>query len=269
MKYYLSIAQELKAYVKDVDGKKGIVTGYFSAFNNVDADGDMIMPGAFLKSISETGPNSTQPRIKHLLNHSTGQPIGKLMELKEDSYGLYYESQIGSHNLGVDFVKMVVSGLITEHSIGYKTIKRRDHDTLTVERWGDQVPVRQLIELQLWEGSSLTAWGANEMTPLTGLKSLTADQALVRIPLLKSAIKNGTFTDATFEILVAELSAIEQAFKELSEGKTNTDGSVIDAIKSFSTQLSGTTQPDGNSRTTEPNGADLLDAMKSFSLQLN
>ena len=41
--------------IKDVDGKKGIVTGYFSDFNSIDSDGDIIKPGAFQKSISHYG----------------------------------------------------------------------------------------------------------------------------------------------------------------------------------------------------------------------
>src|SRR5690349_1501637 len=112
------------AAITDVDEKKGIITGYFSHFNNVDSDGDIIRPGAFTKTIRENGPKSTQPRIKHLMNHDASQPLGKLTDLREDETGLAYESNIGTHNLGRDFIKMVESGLITEHSIGFKTIKK-------------------------------------------------------------------------------------------------------------------------------------------------
>ncbi len=42
--------------VKDVDTKQGVVTGYFSAFGNVDSDGDIMMPGAFKRSIQDWGP---------------------------------------------------------------------------------------------------------------------------------------------------------------------------------------------------------------------
>ena len=156
---YLIKTSHLPASFKDVDSKKGIVTGYFSHFNNVDSDGDIIRPGAFTKTIREAGPQSTQPRIKHLFNHNPAQPLGKLTDLKEDATGLYYESQIGTHTLGNDFVKMVESGLITEHSIGFKTIK----STSLKDTGGED-----MTELKLWEGSSLSAWGSNELTPITG-----------------------------------------------------------------------------------------------------
>jgi len=116
---YKSLAGEIKS----VDVSKRTVSGYFSAFDKVDSYGDVVRKGAFAKTIMEQGPNSTQPRIKHLLNHDVSQPIGKIIELKEDNYGLFYVSEIGTHSLGEDFLKMVDSGLITEHSIGYQTIK--------------------------------------------------------------------------------------------------------------------------------------------------
>lgn len=197
------------AQFKDADVKKGIVTGYFSHFNSVDGDGDIIRPGAYLKTIRESGPASTKPRIKHLLNHDSHKPIGKLLDLKEDSTGLYYESQIGNHGLGVDFIKMVESGLISEHSVGFQTVKKN-----AVKEAGAKY---ELLELRLFEGSSLTSWGANMNTPLTGLKSeQKATFAANRIELLGKAIKDGTFTDETFDLLDIELKQLQQLFIDLT-----------------------------------------------------
>ena len=53
--------------IKDVDTKSRIVAGYFSAFNNVDSDGDLIKPGAFTKSINERGPGSSSNRKMKVL----------------------------------------------------------------------------------------------------------------------------------------------------------------------------------------------------------
>ena len=108
--------------IKDIDSKQGIITGYFSAFGNVDSYGDIMMPGAFQRSIADWGPEG-KGRIKHLMNHDPSQPLGKILELKEDGYGLYYRSQIGKHRLGQDFIKMVESDLIKEHSIGFRTLR--------------------------------------------------------------------------------------------------------------------------------------------------
>lgn len=196
---------------KDVDGKKGIVTGYFSAFDNVDGDGDIIRKGAFEKTIRENGPKSSKPRIKHLMNHDPSQPLGLLQELKEDDYGLYYESKLGSHSLGTDFIKMVESDLITEHSIGYRTIKRNQLQDYEGYQRNPKAGWFELTELKLWEGSSLTAWGANANTPITGMKTEFAVQKMNnRIDLLTKAMRDGTFTDDTFELLEIELQQIKQ-----------------------------------------------------------
>lgn len=200
---------------KDIDGKKGIVTGYFADFNSIDTDGDIIRPGAFTKSISEWGPSSAKKRIKHLLNHDTSKPLGVLVVLKEDQKGLYYESQLGTHSLGVDFIKMVDSGLVTEHSIGFTTIKYNQLKPWNEWRQGEAA--RELTDLKLYEGSSLTAWGANMNTPITGLKTeLKIKKVNDRISLLCKAIESGTFTDETFELLIIELKQLQQFVSEVA-----------------------------------------------------
>lgn len=200
----------LIASIKDMDAKQGIVTGYAASFGTLDADRDIIMPGAFTKTIKEQGPQSAQPRIKYLLNHNTSQPLGLPQVLKEDTKGLYYESKVGTNSIAVDFLKMVDSGLITEHSIGFNTIRKTvinpDAD------WREQTT--QIHEVKLYEFSALTAWGANQYTPLIGVKSLKSVED--RIERLIKATENGTFTDSTFIFLNDELLFLQKAFKDIS-----------------------------------------------------
>lgn len=203
---------------KDVDGKKGIVTGYFAHFDSIDSDGDIIKKGAFIKTISEYGPTARKPRIKHLMNHDPSHPLGKLIELKEDNYGLYYESNVGTHANGADFIKMIESELITEHSIGYRT--QKSNQLKPWSEWREGEAMRELTELKLWEGSSLTAWGANPNTPLTGLKAqFKAEKMSKRMGLLIKALRDGTFTDETFDLLEIELKQLQQAFIDLSKSE--------------------------------------------------
>ena len=191
--------------------KKGIVTGYFSRFGNVDSDGDIIKAGAFAKTVKEQGPNSAQPRIKHLMNHNPSMPLGKLLSLKEDSTGLVYESQVGSHALGQDFIKMVESGLITEHSIGYKTIKRNQLQDYSGYQRNPSKGMFEITEAKLFEGSSLTAWGANPMTPLTGLKNaVNIDNIISQQTAIEKFCKDSTATDETIEMLLLHSKQLSQ-----------------------------------------------------------
>lgn len=198
--------------IKDADKRKGIVTGYFAAFNNKDADGDVILKGAFTRTISEQGPASSKPRIKHLQNHDITKPVGKLLVLQEDDKGLYYESQVGSHTLGQDFIKMVDSGLVTEHSIGFKTIN---------EKKSDDDETNYLTELRLWEGSSLTGWGSNFETPITGMKGLNKTELITQLEkrsqALDSFCRNTTASDETIEMLLNYKDQLLQVISDFSE----------------------------------------------------
>ena len=198
---YKSLGME----VKDVDAKEGIVSGYFSAFGMVDSDGDIMMPGAFKRSIQDWGPNG-KSRIKHLLNHDPSKPLGKIQELDEDEYGLKYVSKIGTHSLGKDFIKMVESGLIAEHSIGFKILRE--------QKSGD---ANQIHEVMLFEGSSLTAWGANENTPMIGMKNMgTIADIQAQIKSFEKFIRDSDVTDETIDLCLIKVKQLAQALEMMS-----------------------------------------------------
>lgn len=191
--------------VKDVDTKQGVVSGYFSAFGNVDSDGDIMMPGAFKRSIQDWGPEG-KGRIKHLLNHDPSKPLGKIQVLKEDEYGLYYESKVGTHTLGKDYIKMIESGLIAEHSIGFKTLREQKAEN------GNQIH-----EVMLFEGSSLTAWGANEATPLIGMKNMyTIEQLQDQIKSFEKFIRNSDVTDETIDLCMLKVKQLAEMVERMS-----------------------------------------------------
>lgn len=200
--------------IKDVDGRKGIVTGYFANFDSLDSDGDVIKQGAFTKTIAQTGPQSAKPRIKHLLNHDPSKPLGVITVLKEDNKGLYYESKLGSHSLGMDFVKMVESNLISEHSIGYQT--KKFNQVTAWEDWKEGDIRRELTELKLWEGSSLTAWGANPNTPLTGLKNeIEINKLLNKAEEIERFCRDTKASDETIEMLLLYNKQLLQSITDL------------------------------------------------------
>lgn len=206
--------KSLQGSIKAVDTEKRIVSGYFSAFDKVDSYGDVVRKGAFAKTIMEQGPNSTQPRIKHLLNHDVSQPLGKIVKLEEDAYGLYYESEIGTHSLGQDFLKMVDSGLITEHSIGYRVVK--------FNKIGDDEKqgMYELTELKLYEGSSLTGWGVNQYTPLVSGAKADTEKLAERIKKLEKFIKSAEPSQETIELLMLEIKQLMQLVADAIDNTT-------------------------------------------------
>lgn len=194
--------------LKDLDPKGRTVQFYGSAFGVLDAHDDIVVRGAFAKTIQENGPASAKPRIKHLLQHNSNRIVGKFTELVEDERGLLCTSLLADTADGKDTLKLYELDLF-EHSIGFNTIKQ-EYDSTT--------GVRRITEVKLWEVSAVT-WGACEDTPLVSLKSMAhADRAVgyaARISKLCKALRTGEMQDATYQSLEAELSALETAYKEL------------------------------------------------------
>lgn len=187
----------IPAKIKDMDRKTGVVTGYFAQFGDVDSDMDMIVPGAFAKSIMENGPDGKN-RIMHLYQHDVMKPLAKPMTLMEDSYGLYFESKIVGTTYGEDVMKLYEAGVINEHSIGFQTMMSDPKEGYT-----------EIKEVKLFEGSTVT-FGANENTPFTGFKSMTATEAVQKMQTISKAFRKGDFTDDTFNLLEIQMKQLEQ-----------------------------------------------------------
>lgn len=202
MEYYLT--KDVGEAVKDVDSVKGIVTGYFSIFGNKDSDGDIVLPGAFRKTLKENGPGSDKPRILHLYMHDPYKPLSKPFVLKEDKMGLYFESKISDTSLGKDVLQLYLDKVLTEHSIGYQIVKR--------EVDGEE-ETQKLIELKLWEGSTVS-WGANMDALVSTVKEegqtgRSWDILISKLDALQTAVK-GNYTDDTARQLEIQFNQLKQ-----------------------------------------------------------
>lgn len=196
--------------IKNVDKKARIFEGYYTAFHNEDSDGDIGVPGMTLESVKAQGPKSAQPRIKFFLNHDVTQPIGKMVDMGEDSYGAWYRAEIGDWTDAENFLKMADFGAITEHSYGLNVVKRLKADT------------RKMTQVDVWEASPLTHWGANSQTPFISLgKSATKQDQLTywikRQETLDSFIRNGTATDDFLQSLSVEVKFLTQQIINLTK----------------------------------------------------
>lgn len=151
---------ELKTLPVEFDAKgvrnDGTFEGYASTFNNIDSGFDVVMPGAFTKSLDER-PAS---KIKMLWQHDSTQPIGVWKTAIQDSRGLFVKGKILKDvQKGAEAYALMKEGVIDSMSIGYKTLE------------SDYIKsgVRQLKELGLME-ISLVTFPMNEQATVTGLK---------------------------------------------------------------------------------------------------
>ena len=69
---------------------EGRFQGYASVFGRLDDGGDIVMPGAFGKSLGLRGRH----RIKMLFQHDPKEPVGTWDVLREDDFGLWAEGRL-------------------------------------------------------------------------------------------------------------------------------------------------------------------------------
>jgi HK97 family phage prohead protease len=142
--------------------EKGQFEGYASVFNNVDRHGDVVMPGAFRKTISEN------PSVPILWQHDQSKPIGVTMAIREDQNGLLVKGELNLETqLGREAYSLLKQGALKGLSIGYQVIK----DDLAGR-------VRQLKEVRLME-YSLVTFPANELAQVTSIKQMDNDMIMM------------------------------------------------------------------------------------------
>ena len=198
------------------DLKQGVVSGYFAMFGNKDLDGDIIERGAFTKTIQERGPNGKQ-LIKYLLDHDRYKAVAKIQSLEEDSKGLRYSAKIGTHSLGLDFMKMIESELINQHSFGFVTIK---------ELYDSQAKANRIKEVMMHEGSAIQFLGANPETTYIDLKSDT--DAMQYLDRLEKFIRTTDCTDETIITLETRLKSLTALLKPV-DTTLNDKGADLDS----------------------------------------
>jgi hypothetical protein len=144
------VFDEIKA---SEDGEGRTIEGYGSIYGNVDSYGDIVLAGAFTKTLKRGRP-------KMLWQHNSEQPIGVWNEIEERDTGLWLKGTILPTVLGNDVYTLAKAGALDGLSIGYRT-KKHEFDT--------EKEIRKLIELELFE-VSLVTFPANPKALITGVK---------------------------------------------------------------------------------------------------
>lgn len=220
MKGLLEVKRNNEKSVSDVDLKNRVVTGYLSSFDNVDHSGDIIVKGAYTKTLKERRND-----IVFLNQHRWEQPHGKFAVLQEDQKGLYFESEpLIKTSYSEDALKLYDAGIMTDHSVGFVTI--------TKETKGQN---RILKELKLYEGSNVTI-GDNPNTPFTGFKSLSLTETNDKISTILKFFKNGTVTDETFYLLEIALKDLQKQAYEIGSSQLKPElksNAEVDTINAF------------------------------------
>lgn len=152
----------------------GSVECYSAIFGNVDDYKDIILPGAFTKTITE---RVAAGRVLMLNSHdwTAGGVIGGMRSALEDNIGLLTNSDFSSVHDAQEVRTLIKEGFLDGVSVGIRVVQ-----------WEVQDQIRLIKECILWE-HSIAPFPANDMARVIGIKS--APRPFLDLPLAASATK--------------------------------------------------------------------------------
>jgi HK97 family phage prohead protease len=136
--------------------------GHGSIFGNVDLGGDVMLPGAFKRTLKAHKAASTMPAMFWM--HRPDQVAGVWHDMKEDEKGLHVRGELADTPLGNEMRALLKMKAVRGLSIGYRAV---DTDY-------DRDSNRLLKEVDLWE-VSIVSLAMNPLAKVEAVKSrLTA-----------------------------------------------------------------------------------------------
>lgn len=152
----------------------GEFTGYGAIFNNEDLGRDVIMPGAFAKSLARRPAG----KVKMLRGHDQSEPIGIWTELTEDGKGLRAKGKlILETTKGRETHALMRAGALDGLSIGFRSVK---------DRFDRAKGIRFLEELDVPEISIVT-FPMNPRATVATVKSADMERARALIAAIHRA----------------------------------------------------------------------------------
>lgn len=146
------------------DDEKGEFSGYGSIFGNKDLGNDVVVEGAFAKSIGRKGAKA----VKMLYQHRADEPIGVFDEIIEDRRGLKVKGRLAmGTQRGREVYELMKMGAIDGLSIGYR-VEPKGYD------YDDKGKRRYLKSVDLMEISAVTF----PMNPKARVSAVKSDRTV-------------------------------------------------------------------------------------------
>jgi hypothetical protein len=159
---------ELKAISDD-----GVFEGYGSVFGNEDWYRDIIVKGAFAKSLAAHKLKGTMPSM--CWQHDSEKVVGVYEEMREDDYGLFLRGRLLKDDVALarEAYALLKAKAMTGLSVGIR---------VQVHEYDRNTDIRTILEADLWE-VSLVTWPANELArveSVKGIKDITGLERYLR-----------------------------------------------------------------------------------------
>ena len=132
--------------------------GHGSVFKNIDLGGDIVLPGAFKRSLKQHKDSGQLPQMFWM--HDPSRVPGKWLDMSEDKKGLVVRGVLADTDLGNEIHTLLKMDAVRGLSIGYVT---RDQDF-------DKDGNRLIKEADLWE-VSVVSMPMNPLAQVAHVKS--------------------------------------------------------------------------------------------------
>jgi len=214
-KEFVEVVSSIKAMEED-DAEKGTFEGYGSIFNNKDLGNDVVMQGAFTKSLRRTGAKG----VKMLYQHKSDMPIGVFDSIKEDENGLKVKGRLAlGTQAGKEAYELMKMGALDGLSIGFRVSpKGQDYNSRNRRRY--------IKEVELMEISLVTF----PMNPKARVRSVKGDELTIRE--WEGGLRDA-FSLSRSEAKVAA-KAVHKAFNQ-REAEARSDA--VEALSSLTNKL--------------------------------
>jgi HK97 family phage prohead protease len=214
---HIDFRSSIKAYSDEDDEEKGTFEGYGSIFNNKDLGNDVVVNGAFQKSLRRTGPKG----VKLLYQHKSDMPIGVFESIKEDQDGLKVKGRLAlGTQAGREAYELMKMGALDGLSIGFRVApKGQEYDSRRKRRY--------IKEVELMEISLVTF----PMNPKARVRSVKGDELSIRE--WEGGLRDA-FSLSRSEAKVAA-KAVHKAFNQREAEEADTGA--VDALHSLTNTL--------------------------------
>lgn len=208
--------------LKSINKKTGEFQGIASPFGELDHHRDIVMPGAFTKSLQNFRAKGRD--VPMLWQHSSYTPIGiyPIAQIIETDKQLEVNGVCNMEvQQGRECHSLMDQGALTGLSIGYDTVR---------DEWDETGIVRKLFEVNLWEISPVT-FPAADSARVTLVKTL--DQADT-LSDLEAILRDAGHSKAEARAFVSRVKAV--AMRSDSAADANTEAvraAIREATASF------------------------------------
>ncbi len=138
-------------------GDAGTFEGYASTFGTLDLGGDIVVKGAYAKTLAAR----TARGIKLLFDHNPSQPIGVWEDLREDDTGLFGRGRLLLEvPKAAEIYTLMRAGAVDGLSIGYRVVNSA-RDAANGARLLQEIDLREI---------SVVTFPMNETSLIVGVK---------------------------------------------------------------------------------------------------